>query len=74
MANAQYAKALRERGYLTETEWRARSDAASAVPGTGRGHRDATSIPDALTKLETLRQQGVLTSEEFQRAKEKLLS
>jgi len=68
-ANAHYAKALVERGYLTEVQWRAQTSVAKppAAPVA------PVSTADELTKLAALRDSGHLSAEEFDQQKARIL-
>jgi len=69
-ANGQYAKFLLDQGYLNENQWKERNQAARATndPGLQR------NVADELSKLVALKEKGVLSEEEFQKQKRKLLS
>lgn len=68
-ANGQYAKSLLERGYLNEDQWTERTQASK----DSKRH-SGDLVADELAKLATLKAQGVLTEEEFNKQKLKLLS
>ena len=77
-ANAQFANHLRRRGYLTDEQWKSlQADrrvhvAAATAVATARQSASA-SVADELSKLASLRESGVLTEDEFQAQKRKLL-
>lgn len=73
-ANGQYAKALLERGYLNEHQWHERARAIWGDNTPGLKSHAVSSVADELTKLAALKAQGVLTEEEFNQQKLKLLS
>lgn len=73
-ANAQYAKALLDRGYLNEDQRnerqrRSRGDNRQEVKSPA-----ASSVADELAKLAALKAQGVISDEEFNKQKLKILS
>lgn len=69
-ANEQYAKSLVKKGYLNERQEKAqdRSSSSDAPPLT-----PALSVADELGKLASLRGSGVLTDQEFDAQKTRLL-
>ena len=73
-ANGQYAKALLERGYLNEHQWHERARAIWGDNMPDLKSNAVSSVADELTKLAALKAQGVLTEEEFNKQKLKLLS
>ena len=74
-ANEQYAKSLLERGYLNEKQWNERKRASAGTNNSVPQHQQGTSsIADELAKLAILKEQGVLSDEEFEKQKHKLLS
>ena len=78
VANALRAKALVSQGYLNEDQWRNRNKPApppvSAPPPPLSPPVAATgSVADELQKLVALREQGVLTEDEFTELKKRLL-
>ena len=73
-ANGQYAKALLERGYLNEHQWHERARAIWGDNTPDLKRHAVSSVADELTKLAALKAQGVLTEEEFNQQKLKLLS
>lgn len=73
-ANAQYAKSLLERGYLNEDQWNERKQASSGANRQGEKSRVSSSVADELAKLAALKAQGILSDEEFNKQKFKLLS
>lgn len=69
-ANGQHAKALMERGYLTEVQWQERQQ-----PKTPRSvAQPAASLADELTKLANLKAAGHLSQAEFDAQKARLLA
>ncbi|MEI8103058.1 MAG: SHOCT domain-containing protein [Chlorobium sp.] len=72
-ANSLYATHLRKQGYLTETERDERKKASGSVL-SGQRERGQSQIADEVAKLAALRDQGVLSEEEFASQKQKLLS
>jgi hypothetical protein len=74
-ANGQYAKSLLERGYLNEKQWNDRQQGKARGITSGSQHTQTRpSIADELAKLATLKEQGVLSEDEFVMQKKKLLS
>lgn len=73
-ANGQYAKALLERGYLNEHQWHERARAIWGDNTPALKSNAVSLVADELTKLAALKAQGVLTEEEFNKQKLKLLS
>lgn len=73
-ANAQYAKSLLQRGYLNEDQWNERAQTSRGTKKPESNSRTTLSIADELTKLAELKSQGVLSEEEFNKQKLKLLS
>lgn len=73
-ANAQYAKALLERGYLNETQWNERNQTSRGANRQDVKSHAASSVADELAKLAALKAQGVLSDEEFNKQKLKILS
>ena len=72
-ANEQHAKSLLKRGYLNEGQWNERKQSGWNVVNSELPQ--ATShIADELAKLASLKEQGVLSVEEFTKQKNKLLS
>ena len=72
--NAQYAKALLDRGYLNEAQRNERQRASrGGNRQEGKSHA-ASSVADELAKLPALKAQGLLSDEEFNKQKLKLLS
>jgi hypothetical protein len=69
-ANGQYAQSLLRQGYLNEKQWKQRTTETNRrlaqVPQHG--------IADELAKLVALKEQGILSDEELQKQKLKLLS
>ena len=70
-ANAQYANSLLKRGYLNEKQQRLQ--ASSVTNDSGPQQRESSSIADELQKLARLKEQGILSDEEFQAAKKRLI-
>ena len=73
-ANGQYAKALLERGYLNEDQWSQRKTTSRVAEKPDLKNRASSSVADELEKLVALKNQGVLSDEEFNTQKLKLLS
>jgi hypothetical protein len=74
-ANAQYAKSLLNQGYLNEKQWNERDRASKRTINHGlQSQREVSSIADELAKLVALKEQGVLSCDEFNKQKQKLLS
>ena len=73
-ANGQYAKAFLERGYLTEHQWHERARAIWGDHSPDLKSNAVSSVADELAKLAALKAQGVLTDEEFNQQKLKLLA
>ena len=73
-ANGQYAKALLERGYLNEHQWHERARAIWGDNTPDLKSNAVSSVADELAKLAALKAQGVLTEEEFNKQKLKLLA
>ncbi len=72
-ANEQHAKSLLKQGYLNEKQWNEKKAEKQASNSTPQ-NRVASSVSDELSKLVALKNQGVLTDEEFSVQKKKLLS
>ena len=72
-ANGQYAEALLERGYLNETQWNERNPNSRLAHGTEVKPHLTPSVADELVKLAALKTQGVLTDEEFNTQKLRVL-
>jgi len=73
-ANEQHTKSLLKRGYLNEKQWSEKKETGSITSNLGSHHQGTSSIADELAKLVTLKEQGVLSDEEFSKQKSKLLS
>lgn len=73
-ANGQYAKSLLQRGYLNEDQWDDRTRASRNAHEPDSKSHAFSSVADELAKLAALRAQGVLTDEEFNKQKLKILS
>lgn len=75
-ANEQHAKSLMAKGYLTEQQWsqkQGRSEGTRTTAG-GTNQKASARVADELTKLAQLKVQGILTEDEFNAQKAKLLS
>ena len=73
-ANEQYARHLLKQGYLNEDQWR-KSQKPSKIAGEPSFNAQAnSSVADELAKLAALKAQGLLSDEEFNKQKLKLLS
>ena len=72
-ANEHHAKSLLKQGYLNEKQWNEKKAEKQASNATSQ-NRVASSVSDELSKLVALKDQGVLTDEEFSVQKKKLLS
>lgn len=70
-ANGVYAKHLLAQGYLNEDQWRAKQAPPKQSPLAPRPA--SGSVADELMKLAKLRDQGLLSGDEFQREKARLL-
>ena len=73
-ANGQYAKSLLERGYLNEDQWNKRKQTSTGMNRPDLKGQATASVADELAKLAALKAQGVLSDEEFNKQKLKLLS
>ncbi len=73
-ANAHYADSLRKRGSLTQQEWEGRQRNTAANRETASPGAPPSSIADEISKLAALRDRGVLSEEEFQAQKRRLIS
>lgn len=73
-ANEQYAKSLLKQGYLNEEQWNEKKKAEKLASNTLSQNQASSSVSDELLKLVALKEQGVLTDEEFSVQKMKLLS
>ena len=73
-ANALYAKALLDRGYLNEAQRNDRKRASREPNRPDVKTHTASSVADELAKLAALKAQGLLSDEEFNIQKLKLLS
>ena len=73
-ANEQHAKSLLKQGYLNEEQWNDKKKAGQQKSNTASYNLTTSSVSDELSKLAALREQGVLTDEEFSVQKRKLLS
>ena len=74
-ANEQYARSLRKQGYLSESEWEEHKQGRSQrgrPPTTVR--QKQSSVAEELMKLADLRDRGLLTEEEFEQQKARILS
>ena len=72
-ANGQHAKSLLERGYLNEKQWNERKQSGrNSVASESK--LMTSSVADELAKLVALKEQGVLSDDEFIKQKNKLLS
>ena len=71
-ANDQYTNSLLKRGYLNRTQWEAMNKSTSTA-NTSSNQGTPSSIADELTKLVSLRGQGILTESEFAAQKAKLI-
>lgn len=74
-ANEQHAKSLMAKGYLTEQQWllkQERSEGARSAAG-GANQEASARVADELMKLAQLKTQGILTEDEFNAQKAKLL-
>jgi hypothetical protein len=72
-ANEQHAKSLLKRGYLNEKQWNERKQSGSNSVAS-ESKPTTSNIADELAKLAALKEQGVLSDEEFTKQKTKLLS
>lgn len=75
-ANAQYAQSLLDRGYLNEEQWNEREQArkSQSTKGVQTYNQQTASIADELIKLAALKGQGLLSDDEFNKQKHKLLN
>lgn len=73
-SNAQYAKSLLERGYLNEVQRNERRQASLGATRPDVKNRTTYSVADELAKLAALKAKGVLSDEEFDAQKLKVLS
>lgn len=73
-ANGQYASALIKRGYLNEQQWKDKQQPISRATTPPPTQQETSSVADELTKLVILKDKGVLSDEEFERQKQKILS
>ena len=73
-ANEQYAKSLLKQGYLNEEQWNHKKNVETQINNSVRGNQATSSLSDELSKLAALKEQGVLTDDEFQTQKSRLLS
>ncbi len=74
-ANSLFANTLLKQGYLNEQQWKERQQAHTRAPSpTSTQDRADTSVADELLKLARLKEQGILTADEFDRQKRELLS
>jgi hypothetical protein len=73
-ANAQYAKSLLERGYLNEMQWNERKQTSKGANRQDVKRHTTSSVADELAKLVALKTQGILSDEEFNKQKLKILS
>jgi len=69
-ANGQHAESLLKQGYLNEKQWKEKKDNNNQV----NNQNNNSSVADELSKLVALKEQGILTDEEFLIQKDKLLS
>lgn len=72
-ANEQHAQSLLKRGYLNEKQWNERKQTDINPIHSGLHRQTPFSVADELSKLATLKEQGVLSDEEFSKQKSKLL-
>lgn len=73
IANALHAKSLLKKGYLTEKQWLEQESLAKQSSHNSE-RKQVSSVADELSKLATLKEQGVLTEEEFLMQKSKLIA
>lgn len=73
-ANAQYAQSLLKNGYLNEAQWNERKQLSRRANRQEVKSYTASSVADELAKLAALKAQGLLSDEEFNKQKLKLLS
>ena len=73
-ANAQYAKSLLQNGYLNEKQWSEKKKSENKLRTTASRIQADSSVSDELSKLAALKEQGILTDEEFSKQKRKILS
>jgi hypothetical protein len=73
-ANEQYANSLLQRGYLSEAQWNERIRRSKEANRPDVKNHPTSSVADELAKLAALKAQGVLTGEEFNTQKLKVLS
>ena len=68
-ANKQHELLLQKQGYLDQKQWKEKEKSRTAIPQS-----QPSSVSDELTKLVALKEQGILTDEEFSTQKGKILS
>jgi membrane protein insertase Oxa1/YidC/SpoIIIJ len=73
-ANEHYAAALLKRCYLNEDQWNKKKQDISRTNSSKSQQNAAASVADELTKLSALKEQGIISEEEFEKQKRKLLS
>ena len=73
-ANAQYAQSLLKNGYLNEAQWNERKQLSIWANRQEAKSYTASYVADELAKLAALKTQGLLSDEEFNKQKLKLLS
>ena len=70
-----YVNLFRGRGYLNETQWEDKKRSArTSVATMGSPNHGVAPIADDLAKLASLREKGVLTAEEFDKQKQRVLA
>jgi Short C-terminal domain len=73
-ANEQYARHLLKQGYLNEDQWNKRARGNTGGNKPCPTIHTTSSVADELTKLAALKAKGLLSEEEFNKQKLKLLS
>lgn len=74
-ANSLHADSLIKRGYLNEKQWdEKRNQGKKTIEPDYQPVVPPSSIADELSKLATLKEKGILSPEEFDRQKQKLLA
>src|SRR5438128_12276798 len=71
-ANGQHAKFLLKQGYLNEKQLKEREQGIPSRAAAST-RQQVSSVADELSKLAALKTQGVLTDDEFNSEKQKLL-
>jgi hypothetical protein len=73
-ANSLHADSLIKRGYLNQKQWDEKRNQGKKSQESSSQPAVPSSIADELSKLAVLREKGILSPEEFDRQKQKILA